>query len=103
MARRTHPPSTHPPDDPAAPDGPPQFEQLSLGPTVTGPRHRTEDPYEPGTKLMIKGERGIYTYRHATISRAGLVSLHLVGEDGYRAVRPEQVVPVKKPRGGPRS
>jgi len=77
----------------------PSFEQLSLEPTVTGPRRRTEDLYEPGTVLVIKGERGTYVYRYASISSAGHVSLHLVGEQGHRAVRPDQVVPVRKPRG----
>ena len=56
---------------------------------------RTEDPYEPGTRLKIKGQRGIFAYRYATVSQAGLVSLHLVGEGSSRAVRPEQVLLVK--------
>jgi hypothetical protein len=78
---------------------PPQpFEQLSLGATVTGPGSRTEDHYERGAKLKIKGERGVFTYRYASVSQAGLVSLHLAGADGSRAVRPEQVVPVRKKR-----
>lgn len=72
--------------------------QLELGPTVTGPRRRTEDPLEPGTEVRIKGEQGTFTYRYATVSRAGMVSLHLLGEHGSRAVRPEQVVPVRKRR-----
>jgi hypothetical protein len=75
-----------------------EFEQLALGATVTGPGKRTEDLYERGTKLKIKGERGVYTYRHASVSKAGLVSLHLLGIDGSRAVRPDQVVPVRKKR-----
>ncbi len=78
---------------------PHSFEQLSLDATVTattGPSLRTEDHYERGAKLKIKGERGVFTYRHASISKAGLVSLHLTGEGGSRAVRPDQVVPVKK-------
>lgn len=75
------------------------FEQLTLGATVTGPGMRTEDHYEPGTKLKIKGERGVFTYRHASVSKAGLVSLHLAGEGGSRAVRPDQVAPVRKRRG----
>jgi hypothetical protein len=77
---------------------PPPFEQLSLGATVTGPGSRTEDHYERGAKLKIKGERGVFTYRYASVSQAGLVSLHLLGIDGSRAVRPEQVVPVRKKR-----
>ena len=75
-----------------------EFEQLTLGATVTGPGMRTEDHYERGAKLRIKGERGVFTYKHASVSKTGLVSLHLVGEDGSRAVRPEQVAPVKKTR-----
>jgi hypothetical protein len=72
--------------------------QLSLDATVTGPGKRTEDHYERGAKLKIKGERGVFTYKHASISQAGLVSLHLLGTDGTRAVRPDQVVPVRKRR-----
>lgn len=75
------------------------FEQLTLDATVTGPGMRTEDHYEPGAKLRIKGERGVFTYKHASVSKAGLVSLHLAGEAGSRAVRPDQVVPVRKKRG----
>ena len=71
------------------------FVQLRLEATIVGPGMRTEDPYEPGTRLKIKGQRGTFTYRYATVSQAGLVSLHLVGEGSSRAVRPEQVVPVK--------
>jgi hypothetical protein len=78
-----------------APQG---FEQLSLGATVTGPGKRTEDHFERGAKLKIKGERGVFTYRHASISQAGLVSLHLLGTDGCRAVRPDQVTLVRKRR-----
>jgi hypothetical protein len=74
------------------------FEQLTLGATVTGPGKRTEDHYERGAKLKIKGERGIFTYRHASVSQAGLVSLHLLSPDGCRAVRPDQVIPVRKKR-----
>ena len=87
-------------DPPAEPSSlsPRPFEQLSLGATVTGPGSRTEDHYERGAKLKIKGERGVFTYRYASVSQAGLVSLHLLGIDGSRAVRPEQVVPVRKKR-----
>jgi hypothetical protein len=85
------------PASPAQPDDQ-EFQQLSLGATVTGPGKRTEDLYERGTKLKIKGERGVYTYRHASVSKAGLVSLHLLGTDGSRAVRPDQVMPVRKKR-----
>ena len=77
---------------------PEDFEQLTLGATLTGPGKRTEDHYERGARLKIKGERGVFTYRHASVSQAGLVSLHLLGTDGCRAVRPEQVVPVRKKR-----
>jgi hypothetical protein len=59
---------------------------------------RTEDLYEPGTQLKIKGERGIFTYRYARISSAGQVSLHLVGDHTFRAVRPDQVTPLRKRR-----
>lgn len=75
-----------------------KFEQLSLDPTVTGPGQRTEDPYEPGTKLKIDGQRGVFVYRYATVSKAGLVSLHLSQEGVFRAVRPDQVALVKKRR-----
>lgn len=76
------------------------FEQLTLDATVTGPGMRTEDHYERGAKLKIKGERGMFTYKHASVSKAGLISLHLAGEGGSsRAVRPDQVVPVRKKRG----
>ena len=84
------------PDEPGlSPEG---FEQLTLDATVTGPGKRTEDHYERGAKLKIKGERGVFTYRHASISKAGLVSLHLLGSDGCRAVRPDQVILVRKRR-----
>jgi len=76
------------------------YVQLELSPTVTGPRRRTEDPLEPGTEVRIKGEQGTFTYRYATVSRAGMVSLHLMGTHGFRAVRPEQVVAVRKRRRG---
>ena len=83
--------------DPA--ESPPRvFEQLALRATVTGPGMRTEDHYERGAELRIKGERGVFTYRHASLSRSGLVSLHLAGEDGCRAVRPDQVVPLRNRR-----
>ena len=52
---------------------------------------RTSDPYERDTELHIKGEQGTYKYRYATVSKAGMVSLHLVGDHGWRAVRPEKV------------
>jgi hypothetical protein len=78
-----------------APEG---FEQLTLSATLTGPGKRTEDHYERGAKLKIKGERGVFTYRHASVSQAGLVSLHLLGTDGCRAVRPDQVTLVRKKR-----
>jgi hypothetical protein len=79
-------------------DGSPEFEQLALDATITGPGMRTEDPYEPGTKLKIKGERGSFTYKYASVSQAGLVSLHMVGDRGSRAVRPDQVALVRKAR-----
>ena len=78
------------------PVAPREFEQLELDATITGPRMRTEDLYEPGTELKIKGERGTFTYRYASISRSGLVSLHLVGDHTFRAVRPDQVTPVRR-------
>ncbi len=74
------------------------FQQLTLEATVTGPGKRTEDHYERGAKLTIKGERGVFTYKHASVSKAGLVSLHLSGAGGSRAVRPDQVAPVRKKR-----
>lgn len=74
------------------------FEQLSLAATITGPAMRTEDHYERGARVKIKGQRGVFTYRYASISQASRVSLHLVGEDGCRAVRPDQVAPVRKAR-----
>lgn len=99
------PPSEVPTDpDPsqshsASSDPPQTFEQLELAATITGPGMRTADRYEPGAKLKIKGERGVFAYKHASVSSAGLVSLHLVGEGGgSRAVRPDQVTPVKKRR-----
>ncbi len=73
--------------------------QLALDATIIGPGMRTEDLYEPGTKLKIKGERGIFTYRYASVSRAGLVSLHVAGDHTFRAVRPGQVTPLRKARG----
>ncbi len=75
-----------------------EFVQLALDATVTGPGMRTEDPYEPGTQLKIKGERGIYKYKYASLSRAGQVSLHLLGDYVSRAVRPDQVTLVKSNR-----
>ncbi len=78
--------------DPAADS----FEQLSLDSTVVGPGMRSEDHYERGDRLKIKGERGVFIYKHASISRSGLVSLHLSGADGSRAVRPDQVLPIRK-------
>lgn len=75
-----------------------EFEQLALDATITGPGMRTADVYEPGTQLKIKGERGVFTYRYASLSQAGRVSLHLAGFDGFRAVRPDQVTLVKRPR-----
>ena len=73
-----------------------EFEQLKLDPTIIGPGMRTEDPYEPGTKLKIEGQRGIFRYRYATLSKAGLVSLHLTQDGVSRAVRPDQVTPVRR-------
>ncbi len=78
-----------------APDA---FEQLTLDATVIGPGSRTEDPYEPGTKLKVDGERGVFVYKCASVSHAGLVSLHLVQDGMFRAVRPEQVSLAKKTR-----
>jgi hypothetical protein len=84
---------------PAAPRPvPPEFEQLTLDATITGPGMRTEDPYEPGTRLKVEGERGVFVYKCASVSQAGLVSLHLIQDGIFRAVRPEQVTPVKKVR-----
>jgi hypothetical protein len=73
-----------------------EFEQLAFDPTITGPGTRTEDPYERGTKLKIDGQRGVFVYRYATVSRAGLVSLHLTQDGVFRAVRPDQVTLLKK-------
>lgn len=78
------------------PAEPVEYEQLALDATITGPGRQTEDPYEPGTQLRIKGERGIFTYKHATVSRTGRVSLHLVRNHMFRAVRPDQVTVAKK-------
>lgn len=77
---------------------PREFEQLTLDATIIGPGMRTEDPYEPGTKLKVEGERGVFTYRCASVSQAGLVSLHLTQNGMFRAVRPEQVTLAKKVR-----
>lgn len=73
-----------------------EFEQLSLQATVVGPGMRTEDHFEPGAKLKIKGERGVFIYKHASLSSSGQVSLHLSGPNGSRAVRPDQVTPVRR-------
>ena len=73
-----------------------EFKQLSLEVTAIEPGANICDFFEPGTKLKIKGERGVFIYNHASLSKSGLVSLHLLGEHGYRAVRPEQVTMVKK-------
>ena len=81
-----------------ADDTRPGFVQLRLSPTITGPGRRTEDLFEPGTKLRIEGQRGAFVYRYATVSRAGLVSLHLTQDGVCRAVRPEQVTPVRRAR-----
>lgn len=102
--RQQAPPSEVPTDSDdghahsASSSAPQTFEQLELAATITGPGMRTADHYEPGARLKIKGERGVFTYKHASVSSAGLVSLHLVGEGGSRAVRPDQVTPVKKRR-----
>jgi len=72
------------------------FEQLKLDATITGPGQRTEDPYEPGTKVKVEGQRGTFVYRYATVSKAGLVSLHLTQDGTFRAVRPDQVTLIKK-------
>jgi hypothetical protein len=74
----------------------PEFEQLSLEPTLVGQGTRTEDVYEPGTKVRVEGQRGVFVYRYATVSKAGLVSLHLTQEGVARAVRPELVTIVKR-------
>jgi hypothetical protein len=84
---------------PAAPSRAPQeFVQLTLDPTITGPGMRTEDPYEPGTKLKIEGQRGVFTYKYASVSQAGLVSLHLARNGMSRAVRPDLVSLANKGR-----
>jgi hypothetical protein len=77
---------------------PRSFVQLALPPTVIGPGMRTEDHYEPGTRLKVEGQRGSFTYRYATVSRAGLVSLHLTQDGVFRAARPDQVTLLRKPR-----
>lgn len=76
--------------------GPAEHVQLALDATITGPGMRTEDLYEPGSELKIKGERGTFIYKYATVSSAGRVSLHLVRDQMFRAVRPDQVTLVKK-------
>ena len=75
---------------------PPAFEQLTLDATIVAPGRRTEDPYEPGTKLKVKGQRGVFMYKYASVSQAGLVSLHVAQEGVSRAVRPDQVTLVRK-------
>ena len=75
-----------------------EYVQLSLESIVAESGMRATDYYEPGTKLKIKGERGIFVYDHASLSSNGSMSLHLVGEHGFRAVRPEQVMIMKKAR-----
>ena len=75
-----------------------EFEQLKLDATITGPGQRTEDPYEPGANVKIDGQRGVFVYRCATISKAGLVSLHLSQDGVFRAVRPDQVTLIRKRR-----
>ena len=84
------------PDPRPSPQPAQEFEQLKLDPTIIGPGMRTEDPYEPGTRLKIDGQRGAFIYKYATVSKAGLVSLHLARDGVARAVRPDQVTPVKK-------
>jgi hypothetical protein len=88
---------TRPPGDP----GTQSFRQLALPATTTGPGTRTADIYEPGTRLKVEGLRGAFVYRYATVSRAGLVSLHLTQDGVFRAVRPDQVSLIKKPRPRP--
>ena len=85
-------------DDKPSTSAKPAFEQLALDATITGPGMRTEDSYEPGTKLKVEGERGTFTYKCASVSQAGLVSLHLTQDGMFRAVRPDQVTLVKKAR-----
>jgi hypothetical protein len=75
-----------------------RFEQLALDATIVGPGMRTEDPYEPGTRLKIKGVRGTFEYRYATLSQSGLVSLHLTQNGLSKAVRPDHVTVVGRPR-----
>ena len=81
-----------------AADAEQEFQQLTLDATVIGPGMRTEDPYEPGTRVKVEGERGVFIYRYATVSQAGLVSLHLLQDGMSRAVRPDMVTLVKKSR-----
>jgi hypothetical protein len=69
---------------------------FSNGDPVTRMGKRAEDTFEPGTMLRISGETGTLKYHHSTVSSTGMVSLHLVGEHGWRAVRLENVRPVKK-------
>ncbi len=94
---------TRRPEEGPAQSTPLEFEQLTLGPTTTGPGKRTEDPYEPGTKVRVEGQRGHFIYRYATVSTAGLVSLHLTQDGVSRAVRPDQVTLLRKPRSRGRS
>ena len=70
--------------------------QLQLAVTRMG--MKAQDAFEPGTELKIIGETGILKYHHSTVSSTGMVSLHLVGERGWRAVRPERVRLVRKKR-----
>jgi hypothetical protein len=93
MSDDTRPPGDRPASRP--------FLQLALPATSTGPGTRTEDIYEPGTRLKVEGQRGTFVYRYATVSRAGLVSLHLTQDGVFRAVRPEQVSLLKKTRPRP--
>ena len=98
--RRVPQPASQAPIQAAPPPVPqpasPEFEQLRLDPTIIGPGMRSEDPYEPGARLKIEGQRGTFIYRYATLSKAGLVSLHLTQDGVARAVRPDQVAPLKK-------
>jgi hypothetical protein len=68
--------------------------QLQLAVTRMG--MKAQDAFEPGTELKIIGETGTLKYHHSTVSSTGMVSLHLVGERGWRAVRPENVKVAKR-------
>jgi len=55
----------------------------------------------PGCKIKVTGERGTFKYRCASVSIEGNVSIHVYGEQGFRAFRPERIKVVRE-KGGRR-